>query len=67
MTPIIHHPTVFKLGFLELTGFGLAVLMAFVIAQIVCQREFWRRGQHAEAEAMPDIVLAALVGSLLGA
>jgi phosphatidylglycerol:prolipoprotein diacylglycerol transferase len=67
VSPIIHHPTAFKLGFLELTGFGLAVLMAFVIAQIVCQREFWRRGQNAEAEAMPDIVLAALVGTLLGA
>ena len=67
MNPIIHHPTVFKFGFLELTGFGLAVLMAFVIAQIVCQREFWRRGQNAEAEAMPDIVLAALIGTLIGA
>ncbi|WP_411279801.1 prolipoprotein diacylglyceryl transferase [Gemmatimonas sp.] len=67
MSPIIHHPTVFKFGFLELTGFGLAVLMAFVIAQIVCQREFWRRGHDAEAEAMPDIVLAALIGTLVGA
>jgi len=67
LSPIIHHPTVFKFGFLELTGFGLAVLMAFVIAQIVCQREFWRRGHDAEAEAMPDIVLAALIGTLLGA
>ncbi len=67
MHPIIHHPTVFKFGFLELTGFGLAVLMAFVIAQIVCQREFWRRGQNAEADAMPDIVLAALIGTLIGA
>ena len=65
--PIIHHPTIFKFGFVELTGFGLAVLMAFVIAQIVCQREFWRRGQNAESEAMPDIVLAALIGTLLGA
>ena len=65
--PSIHHPTVFKFGFVELTGFGLAVLMAFVIAQIVCQREFWRRGQNAESEAMPDIVLAALIGTLLGA
>ncbi len=67
MNPIIHHPTVFKFGFLELTGFGLAVLMAFVIAQIICQREFWRRGQNAEANAMPDIVLAALIGTLIGA
>jgi len=67
LSPIIHHPTVFKFGFLELTGFGLAVLMAFVIAQIVCQREFWRRGHNAEADAMPDIVLAALIGTLIGA
>ena len=67
MHPIIHHPALIKFGFLELTGFGLAVLMAFVIAQIVCQREFWRRGQNAESEAMPDIVLAALIGTLIGA
>ena len=57
---IIHHPTVFKLGFLELTGFGLAVLLAFVIAQVVCQRELWRRGHDREADAMPDVTLAAL-------
>jgi phosphatidylglycerol---prolipoprotein diacylglyceryl transferase len=67
MSPIIHHPTVFKLGPIELTGFGLAVLAAFAISQIICQREFWRRGQNAEAEAMPDIVMAALLGTLIGA
>jgi phosphatidylglycerol:prolipoprotein diacylglycerol transferase len=67
MSPIIHHPTVFKLGPVALTGFGLAVLAAFAIAQIICQREFWRRGQHAEADAMPDIVMAALLGTLIGA
>lgn len=64
---IIHHPTVFQLGPLELTGFGLAVLAAFVISQIICQRELWRRGHDLEADAMPDIVLAALIGTLIGA
>lgn len=65
---IIHSPTTFPIyGAIEVTGFGLAVLAAFVIAQIVCQREFWRRGQDAEAAAMPDIVLAALLGTLIGA
>ncbi len=64
---IVHHPTVFHLGPIELTGFGIAVLAAFAIAQIVCQREFWRRGQNAEADAMPDIVMAALLGTLVGA
>jgi phosphatidylglycerol---prolipoprotein diacylglyceryl transferase len=60
-------PTVLSLGPLELTGFGLAVLAGFVIAQIVCQRELTRRGQLVEAEAIPDVVLAALLGTLIGA
>lgn len=64
---ILHHPTIFKLGPLELTGFGLAVLAAFAISQIVCQRELTRRGQDVEANAMPDIVMAALIGTLIGA
>jgi len=64
---IIHHPTVFHLGPLELTGFGLAVLAAFAIAQVICQRELWRRGHDREADAMPDVVMAALLGTLVGA
>jgi len=64
---IIHHPTVFHLGPIELTGFGLAVLAAFAISQIVCQRELWRRGHDREADAMPDVVMAALIGTLVGA
>ncbi|MEQ1690653.1 MAG: prolipoprotein diacylglyceryl transferase [Gemmatimonas sp.] len=64
---ILHHPTVFHLGPIELTGFGLAVLAGFAIAQIICQRELWRRGQNLEADAMPDVVMAALVGTLIGA
>lgn len=65
--PVVHQPTVFSLGPLEITGFGLAVLMAFVIAQYVSQQEFLRRGQVTEAEAMPDITIAALLGTLIGA
>lgn len=63
---VIHHPTVFNLGPLELTGFGLAMLMAFAIAQYVCQRELAHRGHVKEAEAMPDVTLAALIGTLIG-
>ena len=63
---VIHHPTVFNLGSLELTGFGLAMLMAFAIAQYVCQRELAHRGHVKEAEAMPDVTLAALIGTLIG-
>jgi phosphatidylglycerol:prolipoprotein diacylglycerol transferase len=64
---IVHHPTVFRLGPLEVTGFGLAVLAAFLISQVICQRELWRRGQDQEAEAIPDLILAALLGTLIGA
>lgn len=67
LSPILHHPTIFELGPIELTGFGLAVLAAFAISQIICQRELWRRGQNAEADAIPDVVMAALIGTLIGA
>jgi phosphatidylglycerol:prolipoprotein diacylglycerol transferase len=60
-------PTVFKMGPIELTGFGLAVLAGFVLAQIICIRELTRRGQLVEADAMPDIIMAALIGTLIGA
>ena len=65
---IIHHPTALHFGPLpEVTGFGLAVLLSFVIAQIICQRELWRRGHDVEANAIPDLIIAALVGTLIGA
>ena len=34
-SPIIHHPFQFGIAGYELTGFGIAVLLAFLIAQIV--------------------------------
>jgi phosphatidylglycerol:prolipoprotein diacylglycerol transferase len=64
---VLHHPATIHLGPLEITGFGLAVLAAFMIAQFVSQQEFERRGQQVEADAMPDITMAALIGTLLGA
>lgn len=64
--PITHHPFVFNIGPLELTGFGLAVLAAFVIAQIISQRELIQRGHHKEAAAIPDLILASVLGTLIG-
>jgi phosphatidylglycerol:prolipoprotein diacylglycerol transferase len=67
-TGITHHPTVLKFGPLpEITGFGLAVLLGFVISQIICQRELWRRGHDHEADNIPDLIIAALLGTLIGA
>ena len=64
ITAIVHHPFVVNLGPLPLTGFGIAMLGAFLIAQIVAQSELARRGH--DANIMPDIVIAAVIGGLLG-
>jgi phosphatidylglycerol---prolipoprotein diacylglyceryl transferase len=65
--PIIHHPFSYQLGRFQITGFGLAVLFAFAIAQIISQREIFRRGHLAESEAIPDLIMAAVLGTLVGA
>ena len=64
-SPIVHHPFAYNVGPLQFTGFGLAVLLSFVIAQIVAMRELRRRG-HDNA-FMPDLLFAAIIGGLLGA
>ena len=65
-SPIVHHPFVFDIGPLSLTGFGLAVLLAFLIAQIVSERELARRKRDVEAAAVSDVLFGALVGTLIG-
>ena len=62
---IDHQPLAYELGPLMITGFGLAVLAAFVVAQIVAQHELKRRGYSPEP--VGDMIFAAVVGSLLGA
>jgi phosphatidylglycerol---prolipoprotein diacylglyceryl transferase len=63
--PIIHHPFVVSLGPLQLTGFGIAILMCFVVGQAVAQHELTRRGH--DAEPVNDMIFAAVLGGLLGA
>jgi phosphatidylglycerol---prolipoprotein diacylglyceryl transferase len=60
----IVHAFVFNIGPLSLTGFGLAVLLAFAISQIIAQRELARRGH--DSSAIPDLILAAVLGTLIG-
>ena len=64
-SPIIHHPVSFELGPLQLTGFGLAVLLGFVISQIIAERELARRGH--DPSPIADVVFAAVLGTLIGA
>src|SRR5512143_3759287 len=66
-TPIIHHPFQFGIGGFNLTGFGIAVLMAFLIAQVVSERELANRGRDAESAAIADVLFAALLGTIIGA
>src|SRR6476661_64150 len=61
---IVQQPLSYDLGPLQLTGFGLAVLLAFVISQIIAQRELARRGH--DPEPIGDLVFAAVIGGLLG-
>jgi len=61
---ITQEPLSYSVGPFQLTGFGLAVLLAFVIAQIIAQRELARRGH--DPEPLGDLVFAAVIGGLLG-
>lgn len=62
---VVQHPFSYAFGPLQFTGFGFAMLLSFVVAQLIAQRELERRGH--DASAMADLVLAAVVGGLLGA
>jgi phosphatidylglycerol:prolipoprotein diacylglycerol transferase len=59
------HPLVFHLGSLEITGFGIMVMMGFFMAGWAMQarlRELERNDQFAW-----DIVVAGVIGGILGA
>jgi phosphatidylglycerol:prolipoprotein diacylglycerol transferase len=60
-----HVPFAYQLGPLQITGFGVAMLLAFVVGQIVSAAELENRGE--DPELMGDVILAAVIGGLLGA
>jgi phosphatidylglycerol:prolipoprotein diacylglycerol transferase len=63
---IVHHPFKFHIAPLPpLTGFGIAMVLAFVIAQYAAETEMDRRGYDSKQFA--DVTLAAVIGGLLGA
>lgn len=68
--PTIVHPFNIPIHFgrfqFELSGFGIAVLLAFMIAQVVSERELSRRGYELEARNVSDVLLAAVLGTLVG-
>lgn len=60
-----HIPFAYDFGPLQLTGFGVAMLLAFVIGQMAAAEELERRGW--DSKIMGDITVAAVIGGLLGA
>ncbi len=62
---LTHVPFAYEFGPLQITGFGVAMLLAFVIGQMVAAEELDRRGW--DPEIMGDVTVAGVVGGLLGA
>jgi phosphatidylglycerol:prolipoprotein diacylglycerol transferase len=65
MAPFVHHPFEFDLGPLHVTGFGIAVALAFATAQFTAQQELIRRGE--DPAPMERVLVAALAGFIVGA
>jgi phosphatidylglycerol:prolipoprotein diacylglycerol transferase len=63
--PIVHQPFMYHIGPIPISGFGLAVMAGFVIGGIVGARELARRG--FDSSAVEPIVVAAIIGFLIGA
>ena len=59
------YPWVFHLGPLEVTGFGIMMMVAFVIGGWLIGLELKRKGWYEDYAA--DIVVAAVVGGVIGA
>ncbi len=62
---VSHVPFAYDFGPLQLTGFGVAMLLAFVIGQIIASENLEARGQ--DPNIMGDVTVAAVIGGLLGA
>src|SRR5207247_4543659 len=59
------YPLTFQLGPLTITGYGLMMMVAFLIAGWAIQVDLRRRGMNEDYAA--DIVFAAVVGGIVGA
>jgi len=59
------YPLIIHIGPLSVTGYGLMMMVAFLMAGYAMQKELQRRGENEEYAA--DIVVAAVIGGILGA
>ena len=58
------YPLVIRAGPLMITGYGIMMMVAFLTAGGVMQRELHRRGLREDYAA--DIVVAAVIGGIIG-
>ncbi len=58
------YPLVIRIGPLMITGYGIMMMVAFLVAGWVMQRELRRRGLREDYAA--DIVVAAVIGGIIG-
>jgi phosphatidylglycerol:prolipoprotein diacylglycerol transferase len=61
---IVHRPLLFHIANVVISGYGIAIVMAFLIAWVVIARENERRGDEVAFAA--EIVLVASIGGLAG-
>ena len=59
------YPLVFRVGTFEVTGFGLMMMLAFVIGGWLVALEIRRRGWNEDYGA--DMIVAAVIGGVIGA
>lgn len=59
------YPLVLRIGSFSITGFGLMMMLAFILAGWAMQLELRRRGLDEEYAA--DVVIGAVLGGLIGA
>jgi phosphatidylglycerol---prolipoprotein diacylglyceryl transferase len=59
------YPLVFHLFGLEITGYGIMLMIAFLMAGWVMDRELRRRAMNRDFAS--DVVVAALIGGIVGA
>jgi phosphatidylglycerol:prolipoprotein diacylglycerol transferase len=59
------YPLIFNIGPIEITGYGLMMMVGFLTGGWAIQRELRRRGLNEEYAS--DIVVAAVIGGIIGA
>jgi phosphatidylglycerol:prolipoprotein diacylglycerol transferase len=59
------YPLVFRIGTFEVTGFGIMMMLAFLVGGWLVTLELKRRGWYHEYGA--DVVVAAVIGGVVGA